>query len=159
MKKNDPILNKKNIQFKLLYRASKDGDGCTVFHSKCDKKANVLFIIQTLKGLKFGGYTEQTWEGETAKEDNNIFAFSLDHFKKYNCIKGKKCMNPAKDRGPRLESWVIWTGEKFLSQKGETCTKSSASNYFEGFSYDYEINNGEMYFTINEFEAFQIIMT
>ena len=87
LKKNDPILNKKNVQFKLIYRASKDGDSCSVFHSKCDKKANVLFIIQTLKGLKFGGYTEETWDGDnTPKEDNNLFAFSLDHLRKYNCI-------------------------------------------------------------------------
>ena len=159
LKKDDPIFSKKNIQFKLLYRATKDGDGCSVFHSRVDKKYNVLFIIQTIKGLKFGGYTEQTWEGDNPKEDNNLFAFSLDYFKKYNPIKGKKCMSPDKTRGPRFEPWIIWTGENFLSQNGNTCEKSSASNYFEGFSKDYEINNGELYFTINEFEAFQIIMS
>ena len=49
LKKNDPILNKKKIEFKLLYRASKDGDSCSTFHSKCDKKQNVLFVIQTIK--------------------------------------------------------------------------------------------------------------
>ena len=58
-----------------------------------------------------------------------------------------------------IKNIIIWTGENFLSQNGNTCEKSSASNYFEGFSKDYEINNGELYFTINEFEAFQIIMS
>ena len=48
---------------------------------------------------------------------------------------------------------------KFFSKNGETCDKSSALRYFEGFSSDYEINNNERYFHINEFEAFQIIMT
>ena len=159
LKKNDSILSKKKIEFKLIYQASKDGDSCSAFHSKCDKKVNTLFVIQTIKGIKFGGYTEQTWEGETPKEDNNLFAFSLDYLKKYNCIKGKKCMHPDKSRGPRFEPWVIWTGENFFSKNGETCNKSSALNYFEGFSTDYEINNGEKYFTIKEFEVFQIIMT
>lgn len=159
LKKNDPILSKKNVQFKLIYRASKDGDSSSVFHSKCDKKANVLFIIQTLKGLKFGGYTELTWDGETPKEDNNLFMFSLDHLKKYNCIKGKKCMSPSKNRGPRFEGWIIWTGENFFTKRGETCDKSVALQYFDGFSCDNELNNGEKYFNINEFEAFQIIMS
>ena len=68
-------------------------------------------------------------------------------------------MCPAKDRGPRFEPWVIWIGENFLSRNGETCTKDSALNYFEGFTKDYELNNGEKNFNLNEFEAFQIIMT
>ena len=78
--------------------------------------------------------------------------------KKYNAIKGKKIMSPDSKRGPRFESWVIWIGENFFSKTGETCSKSSASNYFDGFIKDYEINNGEMNFNLNEFEAFQIIM-
>lgn len=103
LKKDDPLLSKKNIQFKLLYRASRDGDSSYTFHSKCDQKVNVLFVIQTLKGLKFGGYTEQTWEVTgSAKTDNNLFVFSLDYLKKYNCIKGKQNMSPDKDRGPRI---------------------------------------------------------
>ena len=153
-------MNKKNIEFRLLYRASKDGDNCSCFHSKCDKKYNVLFVIQTLKGLKFGGYSDLIWEGnDTPKEDNNLFVFSLDLLKKYNSIKGKKCIDPHKDRGPRIGGWIIWTPDQFFTKPGETCTKSQALNYCEGFSTDYEINNGEMYFNINEFEAFQIIMT
>ena len=42
LKKDDPIFSKKNIQFKLLYRATKDGDGCSVFHSRVDKKYNYM---------------------------------------------------------------------------------------------------------------------
>ena len=46
-----------------------------------------------------------------------------------------------------------------MTENGETCSKKIALEYFEGFSKDYEINNGEQNFNINEFEAFQIIMT
>ena len=53
----------------------------------------------------------------------------------------------------------IWIGENFLSQSGETCTKKTALDYFDGFTKDYELNNGEFKFNLNEFEAFQIIMT
>ena len=36
-KKDNTLLSKKNIQFNLIYRASRDGENSSVFHSKCDK--------------------------------------------------------------------------------------------------------------------------
>lgn len=158
LKRDDPLLNKKNIKFKLLYRATRDGEHCSIFHSKCDEKPNTLFVVQTLKGLKFGGYCDKTWEPTGCKEDNNCFVYSLDLLKKYRSKSGKKIMNPDKDRGPRFQGWVIWIGEKFLSQNCETCSKTAALNNFEGFTKDCEINNGEFYFNLSEFEMFQIIM-
>ena len=118
-----------------------------------------MFLIRTLKGIKFGGYSDKTWEGNQPKIDDNAFVFSLDLMKKYSSIQGKKIMNPDKDRGPRFRGWVIWIGQNILSELGETCSKSSALNYFNDFSKDYEINNGEIKFNLNEFEAFQIIMS
>jgi hypothetical protein len=163
LKKDNPFLNK-NIQFNLLYRASRDGENSSVFHAKCDNKPNLLFVVQTSKGLKFVGYSEQTWEGESCKEESckedvNAFAYSLDYLKKYNSVKGKKIMVPASDRGPRFGPWIIWIGENFLSKSGETCKKESGLKYFEGITKDYELNNGEHRFNLTEFEAFQIIMT
>ena len=68
--------NKK--EFKLLYRASRDGFSSKVFHSKCDKIPKTLTIIKVKdKPHIFGGYTEATWEGEEYKEDPNAFIFSL----------------------------------------------------------------------------------
>ena len=55
LKKN--IQNKK-VVFNLIYRASRDGDSPNDYHKKCDGKINTLCIIQTIKGIKFGGYTE-----------------------------------------------------------------------------------------------------
>ena len=111
-----------------------------------------------MKGLKFGGYTDKTWEPAESKEDKNAFVFSLDLYKKYNSKTGIQIMNPDKDRGPRINGWVIWTGENFLSKAGQTCSKSNALKYFEGFTQDFEINNGERDFDLDEFETFQIIM-
>ena len=37
-----------------------------------------------------------------------------------------------------------------------TCTKSNADVSFYGFEKDYELNNGEQNFTIQEMETFQI---
>ena len=36
------------------------------FHQKCNSIPNTISIIQTTKGYKFGGYTEQTWENNSS---------------------------------------------------------------------------------------------
>ena len=86
--KNSAILKKKNITYKLLYRATRDGNNIKTFHNKCDNIMGTLSIVKTTKGMRFGGYTEQLWDssGGTYKKDskNICFCFSLDFFKIYN---------------------------------------------------------------------------
>ena len=61
IKNNDEILKKKTINYKLLYRGTRDGDKVQIFHSKCDNKKPTVIIIKTNKRMRFGGYTEQIW--------------------------------------------------------------------------------------------------
>ena len=64
--------------FKLLYRATRDGFSAQSFHSKCDNIPNTLTVVKTTNNNIFGGYTEQTWDGECIyKNDPNAFLFSL----------------------------------------------------------------------------------
>ena len=65
----------KNINYKLLYKASKDTDKVNIFHQKCDNKKNTLILIETDNGNKFGGFTTQTWEGNTIKKMKMPFYF------------------------------------------------------------------------------------
>ncbi len=52
----------KNTNLKLLYRASVDGGANTVFHSKCDNKANTITIIKMYRSdYVFGGYLSIPW--------------------------------------------------------------------------------------------------
>ena len=65
-------------QFKLLYRASRDGFEATNFHAKCDNQPRTLTIIKTTEGYIFGGYTAVAWDcSSTYKTDPNAFIFSL----------------------------------------------------------------------------------
>jgi hypothetical protein len=65
-------------EFKLLYRASRDGFSSEAFHSKCDNIPKTLTIIKVKdKPHIFGGYTQATWEGRGYKQDPNAFIFSL----------------------------------------------------------------------------------
>ena len=66
-------------EFKLLYRATRDGFSSQSFHSKCDNIPKTLTIIKVKdKPHIFGGYTETTWDGNYSdKQDPNAFIFSL----------------------------------------------------------------------------------
>ena len=65
-------------QFKLLYRASRDGFAASNFHAKCDNQPGTLTIIKTTKGYIFGGYTAVASENRNRyKSDNSAFLFSL----------------------------------------------------------------------------------
>ena len=72
----------KNIQkvsAKLLYSAIIDGDNASTFHNLCDDKGPTLIIVESTDGKTFGGYTEESWSGNSQyKSDKKAFIFSLD---------------------------------------------------------------------------------
>jgi hypothetical protein len=82
-----------NQNWKLIYRATRDGFGLNDFHSKCDIYQNTLVIIKSTKGNVFGGYTEQNWShlGDY-KNDPNAFLFSF--INKHNAKIIMKCTDP-----------------------------------------------------------------
>ena len=148
------------VSFKLLYRASRDGDTPKDYHYKCDGKKNTLCVIQTPKGCKFGGYTEITINSTIGNFiDPNAFVFSLNNNKIYeNLRKGKIAGAHCKDWGPifRGDAFSVWN-KNFLSYDKHTLGIKSQS-HFGVMNEDYEINNGEKYFGIEELEVFQIII-
>ena len=65
-------------QFKLLYRATRDGFQAASFHAKCDHQPSTLTVIKTTKGYIFGGFTAIAWESiGKLKADPSSFLFSL----------------------------------------------------------------------------------
>jgi len=64
---------------KLLYRGSVDGSDAAKFHEKCDCKPTTLVIVESVNGKRFGGYSDQTWNGISEwKSSSNCFLFSID---------------------------------------------------------------------------------
>ena len=137
-----------------------------IFHNKCDNIMGTLSIIKTTKGMRFGGYTEQYWNGGsngTYKKDakNICFCFSLDLFKIYNFNDNSNssifCRN---DCGPDFissnESNFICIYNNNGSLIGDT-NYQTKDNSFDKFDYDYEINNGQSRFSVVELEVFQIL--
>ena len=48
-------------EWRLLFRASRDGFAATAFHSKCDNKGPTVTIVKSRGYNIFGGFTEVSW--------------------------------------------------------------------------------------------------
>ncbi|XP_050406205.1 interferon-induced protein 44 [Patella vulgata] len=79
----------RSFDFKLLYRASTDGMGPTIFHQKCDNKGPTVIISYNTDGCVFGGYTSVDWKsctcGNTSSRfDQKAFLFRLEYMNKFS---------------------------------------------------------------------------
>ena len=146
------ILNKKNIKYKLIYRASTDGDACTAFHDKCDQYQNTLILIHASGNKRFGGFTTQSWEGEDVnKKDKHCFIFSIDKMKIYDIFEGQDAINCNQDLGPIFIDQIKLL-DKFFTQGGTTNKKGQTFRTLE----DFEITGGAEKFGVKEVEVYHV---
>jgi hypothetical protein len=146
------LLNKKSIKYKLLYRASVDGDLSTTFHYKCNKAHNTLVLVYASSKKRFGGFTTQTWEGENVnKKDKNCFIFSIDKKMIYDVIEGHDAINCNEDLGPVFIDQIKLL-DKFFTQGGTTSKRGKTFKTLE----DFEITEGAEKFGVKEVEVYQI---
>ena len=91
----------RNVIYNLLYRGSRDTYEASSFHLKCNNIRGTLIIIQTNQGIKFGGFTNETWDGDYLyKTDNTAFIFSLNNNKIYTIKKDLKAIYCSPKYGP-----------------------------------------------------------
>lgn len=148
----------KNIIYTLLYKATRDGDNCKVFHQKCDNNHQIIVFFKTTKGFVFGGYTEKGYTGRGDNIiDNNAFFFSCDKKKVYKVKQNQTAILDNLANGPTFGNCttIICLGNNLLSYK--CCTTTVGSSTFDGLSTDYEITNGEEYFYLQEIEVYKIL--
>ena len=140
-------------KFMLLYRASTDGDKAKIFHQKCDNHPMTLVLVETTKGVRFGGFTMKTWDGNCAKKiDNEAFVFSFDKRKCYDIVKNEHAIGAYPKFGPVFFGCQIRIYDEFFTKGGTTCNR--------GLNYktkqDYELNNGEQKYIVKEIEVYNI---
>ena len=58
-----------DYQWRLIYRASEHGYTASSFHKCCDDKEPTLIVIKSSGGWIFGGYTTQSWSGNSIYND------------------------------------------------------------------------------------------
>ncbi|RGB34133.1 BTB/POZ domain-containing protein [Rhizophagus diaphanus] len=80
-KRDNSYYNIRNIpyDFKLIYRASEDGNTTEAFHSKCDNKGATLIVAKIKNSEQIiGGYNPFSWNSENKYKstcDSFIFSF------------------------------------------------------------------------------------
>ena len=144
---------KKGAKFKIAYKATELGDRASIFHQKCDNLEMSLVIIETVKGIRFGGFTMRSWEGNCVqKVDNDAFVFSIDKKKIYEVITNEPAMGCYPKFGPVFFGCQIRIYDNFFKKISTTCHRRL--NYKT--SQDYELNNGEQSFYVKDIEVYSI---
>ena len=147
--------NNREIRYKLLYRASRDGDKSKIFHEKCNGISGTLSLVKTTDNIKFGGYTEALWDGSGFKKDEKAFCFSLDLKKIYNIAIPDKAIQSEEHLGPRFANSLFGIYDKSFKDGG-WCSYVSDKQYGT-IEKEYEITGGKNEFGVKEVEVFQII--
>ena len=146
--------------FKLLYKASRDGDNYQDFYRLCENKRPTITIILTTKKFKFGGYTSLSWKNPNKEgknfiyyEDKNAFIFSLNKKKKFYPKKNDKnhiCMR--NDRGPSFGVGHDLTLDNNCLNNDNSC--NNCPNTF--ITERCELNGGEYNFVVEDYEVYSI---
>lgn len=140
-------------KYRLLYKATRDGDSANKFHSICDNYNNLIVLIETREGLRFGGFTSSKFKGSAhMKRDNNAFLFSLDLKKVYKIIPEEYAIYCYPNSGPSFSKGSLYVPDNFFEKYGKTGAKGGPYQ----FETDYELNNGKKQFIVKELEIFQV---
>jgi hypothetical protein len=111
-----------------------------------------LTLVETSKGYKFGGYTPFSFKsqvGDSPKNDNETFIFSLNLMKKFNKLKEESLIYFCPDYGPCFGNG----GSDFFLEGnldyGSTVNRS--------FLINSELTNGEKEkYNVNELEIYKV---
>ena len=72
----------------LLYRGTRDGCKCDIFHNKCDNKCPTIVLCKNEKNNIFGGYLSISWTSKVGYHNaNGSFIFTLTNI--YNTVPTK----------------------------------------------------------------------
>ena len=145
----------KILDFKLLFRMSRDGSNCSDFHRFCDNKGETLLLFQTDKNYRFGAYTPLNWTSPNSGEvndpnDNLTFLFSLNKMKKFTTLPGK---NPQTARSQKGYGPLLGGG----TDLGIYDDMKNGWTNNGTFLKERELTNGDTTFKINEIEIYQVL--
>ena len=145
----------KEPKFKLLFRATRDGERVSDFHKHCDGIPNTLSIIEGVKGYSFGGYSEATWDTISGcKSGKNQFLFSLDRMKVYMGT-GNTTICCGTAYGPYFcGSCGMYD---YYFSKNNNNEKKKGNKPYKNFQEEYELTHGDIHYYGKEVEVYQII--
>ena len=148
----------KIISFKLLYKASIDGDLASSFHNKVDNKGSILVIIKTIEERIIGGFSSKSWSSKNIYiEDDEAFLFSLNNFneKKFELKsenKDKACYHN-KDEGPHFGINALIVSNNCLTTTDNACAKDT----YQFIRFNLIGKYGFSKFKIKDYEVYNVI--
>ena len=152
IKKN---LNKTVKEVKLLYRASRDGDG-SQFHNKCNGVNNTITFVKAKSGRKFGGFASIGWHSSNSYiTDKNAFLFSYYYYECYFYKNGNNMIYGNASHGP------VWGGgHDLLLHSGCLSNNSSTTNQSDTYNYNFRTYalNGTANFQAEDYETYEIVL-
>ena len=124
----------KELQLKLLFRASRDGDNNKAYHDLCDGIAPTINIIKSKNGYTFGGYTDCKLDSKRGcTKTYNSFVFSFNKKKIYDGKNGGY-FHCGTDCGPFFCGCVGVEGDNYFNTKESYQWEINKYGNFEGFS-------------------------
>ena len=164
---NNGIRRQKKANIKkmnLLYRSTRDGGSPKDYHLKCDGHKNLLTLVKTIEGKKFGGFCSLELKNNGGpQKDDTAFIFSLDKRENYYIKKGKSSVYFEKERGPIFGNNLASFSEFHISVDGKNCFEEISCIDGTGSTccYDYgearkSILAGTKYFKILDYEVFEL---
>ena len=147
-------LNLDIIKVIKIFRASEDGDKAQKFHTLCDNTTNIIILIRTKEKKKFGGFSSKGFNSNNRSIiDNSAFIFTLDKKQIYRVKENNDSIFCYENYGPSFTQGFS-VPDKFLSNISYTFPKDLNFTTKE----DYEINNGNKYFQIEELEVLELLI-
>ena len=143
----------------IIFQSSLDGDSAKKFHKFCDGEPNILVIVESNDGGRFGGYTKLGFSSDgEIKYDDTSFLFSLDKMKVFKVKKRERTINCDPNSGPFFgdrENKGILISDNYLK---ENSFVGSISGYYYNMSQDYELNNGKKEFIVKKLEILKLLI-
>ena len=151
----NPMADLSTYNFKLLFKASKDGNSPNAFHTHCDFKGPTIIFIKINNGKRIGGYTSVSWTSSNEfQADENAFLFSLDKKEKYelNTNQIKYAVAHYQKYGPTFGSgYGLYISNNYKSE--ENC--SQENNCYKNKNIDFVgIDKSKAYFSIFDYEVY-----
>ena len=151
----------KELELKLIYKASIDGDTPAIFHHKVNGIKKTVTIILTDKGFRCGGFISNEWKTncDYDKNDKNSFLFSIEKKENYYNKDGF-CNYNHPNFGPCFgKGFDLCIGENvsnfFTTNKHYSEFPSSYGD--KGKSIKYALTGGFKNFNVKDIEIYQVI--
>eukprot|EP01084_Bolivina_argentea_P267863 454824_1 len=156
MVNNHPMTKKfARCEWKLLLRASRDGDSTKIFHELCDHKKNTICFVETEYGHVCGGYVETEWKNGR----DNIWDIQCDNAYMFVVRPTSKIFEQKKTS---KSSVAHYWGDSFNFGYNDLYLKDNKKGYCHSYNhYNFktskEVAGGEIFIFV-DYEVFQLIM-